>query len=52
MVEREQEHFDDYICFYHAYNYAALLYEVQGVILRGVQGHGAAGPPWKKPESE
>ena len=36
MLEREQDHAGDYICFYHAYNHAALIYEVQATIARVV----------------
>merc|ERR1712166_1084154 len=33
-IEREQQLCKDYVCFYHSYNYAALLYEVQASIAR------------------
>jgi hypothetical protein len=36
MLEREQEHHDDYVVFYHSYSAVALLYEVQAEIARAL----------------
>eukprot|EP00746_Dinoflagellata_sp_MGD_P069738 gnl/MRDRNA2_/MRDRNA2_28542_c0_seq1.p1 gnl/MRDRNA2_/MRDRNA2_28542_c0~~gnl/MRDRNA2_/MRDRNA2_28542_c0_seq1.p1 ORF type:complete len:964 (+),score=188.05 gnl/MRDRNA2_/MRDRNA2_28542_c0_seq1:243-2894(+) len=36
MLSREQELHKDFICFYHSYSYAALLYEVQAELARRI----------------
>eukprot|EP00047_Mylnosiga_fluctuans_P014185 m.36148 g.36148 ORF g.36148 m.36148 type:complete len:704 (-) comp5375_c0_seq2:2188-4299(-) len=36
MLQREQEHFKDYVVFYHSYSYAAILYEVQAAVARAL----------------
>ena len=38
MLAREQQHHGDFICFYHSYSFAALLYECQSEIARTVYG--------------
>lgn len=45
MLEREQELHREFVCFYHAYNYSALLYEVQAVVARVVYGLRGDAPP-------
>ena len=36
MIEREQELHREWVSFYHSYNYAALLYEVQAEVARAL----------------
>lgn len=36
MLSREQELHKDFVCFYHSYSYAALLYEVQAELARRI----------------
>jgi len=38
MLAREQDLHDDFVCFYHSYSLAALLYEVHSVVARKVYG--------------
>ena len=45
MLEREQALHGEYIAFYHSYNFAALLYEVQGVLARVAYRLPADAPP-------
>ena len=39
MIEREQEHHEDFVVFYHSYSAAALLYEIQAELARQLSGH-------------
>lgn len=45
MLQREQELFEDFICFYHSYSFASLLYEVHAEVARHVFGLPDSFPP-------
>lgn len=36
MIEREQQHYGEFFCFYHSYSFAALLYELQSELARSI----------------
>lgn len=38
MLENERKHCGEFVCFYHSYSFAALIYEVQSCLSRVVYG--------------
>lgn len=45
MLSREQELHGEFVCFYHSYSFAALLYEVQAEVARQILGLPADSAP-------